>query len=41
MSTQRHDEVEEYEAPVLSDYGTVEAWTKGTMAQGIVVSIII
>ena len=33
---------EAYEAPELSDYGTIEEWTQGTTsAAGIVVSIII
>jgi hypothetical protein len=30
-----------YEAPALSDYGTIEEWTQGTLAAGIVVSIIL
>ncbi len=33
---------EEYEAPQLTDYGTIEAWTRGGfLADGISISIVI
>ena len=43
MASERIDETtdEVYERPALSDYGTIEAWTKGTLAQPIVISIVI
>ena len=43
MSNERlSDGVEDvYASPVLSDYGTIEAWTQGTMAQAIIISIVI
>lgn len=42
--TQRADERtdDEYEAPRLTDYGTIEAWTRGGfLADGISISIVI
>jgi hypothetical protein len=41
MPTAEHSEIDGYETPALSEYGTIEEWTQGTRADLITISIII